>query len=110
MIAISDEITDFMGQPSIKDAKEADLFTLAWFDVLTLLSPVRIHLIGQEKIEADYSNRAGILIDSNRYRNRNPGDGSIWRHERRNYAIHGIKMKDTFDTRYIPKTIIHDGN
>lgn len=106
LIAISEELTQFVGQPNLIDAKESDLFTLAWFDVLTLLSPLRIHLIGQEKIEADYSNRAGIWMDSKRYNNRNPGDRSIWRHERRNFAIQGIKMKDTFDTRYIPKTII----
>ena len=106
LIAISEEITGFIGQPSCVDARESDLFTVAWFDILTLLPPFRIHFIYQEIIEADYFNRAGIWIDSNRYTNRNPGDKSIWRHERRNYAIRGIKLKDTFDTRFIPRTVI----
>ena len=106
LIAISGEIKADTKSITRSIAIESDLYTIAWFNEFTLLSPRRYHMIFQEGLVDNYNNRAGIWINDKKYINQNPGDNSIWQHERRNYTINGIKLRDTFSTRYIPKTVI----
>ena len=106
LIAISEEIAGFTGKPNLEEAINTNLYTIAWFNDFTLLPCVRTHLISKVCISDDYSNRAGIWIDDNKYINRNPGDVGMWRHERRLFAINNIKIIDTFSSRYIPKTYL----
>ena len=77
LIAITEELNKGIAKPSREDAKESAVYTLAWFDNLTVLPAIRLHMIYKENISADYHNRAGIWIDEDKYINKNPGGRSM---------------------------------
>lgn len=108
LIAISEELNKNITKPNEEEARESKLYTLAWFDNFTVLPPYRLHLIFKESLCVDYNNRAGLWIDEKKHVNQNPGSGSVWKHEHRNYALRGAKLGDTFTTYFIPPTFIYD--
>ncbi len=105
LIALSEEITKTAKDICCDDVLQSALYTLAWYSGVEMLLPHRLHRLGTMPLTADYTNRAGLLIDDQGIILKNVGQSGTWTHTYRSFALRDIKVKDVLDTKYVPKTM-----
>ena len=105
LIALSEEITKTTKDICCNDVLQSALYTLAWFSDVEMLLPHRLHRLVTIPLTADYTNRAGLLIDDQGLTLKNVGQRGTWTHTFRSFALRDVKVKDVLDTKYVPKTI-----
>ena len=104
LIAISEELEQ--KNINIQDILNSRLYTMAWFDILSLLPPIRVHKIGSCTVEGDYVYRAGLFIDDNCVIIHNPGRSMTWTHQFRNYRLRDSFIKEVLNANHVQKTHI----
>ena len=104
LIALSDEIMKTTKSIGCDDVLQSILYSIAWFSDVDMLLPQRLHRLGTIPLDADYTNRAGLLIDDQGVILKNVGQSATWAHTFRSFAIPDIKVKDVLNTKYVPKT------
>ncbi len=104
LIALSEEITKPPKTICADDVLQSPLYTLAWFSDVDLLLPNRLHQIATIQLDADYSNRAGLLINDQGVTIRNVGQSATWKHEFRSFALNNTAVKSILNNRFVPKT------
>lgn len=93
LVALSEMIS--VTPPTLETIISAQLYTLAWFSDVSMLSPKRIHFVGKIKINNYYYNRYGIIVkaDSSVHIS-NYGQPKTWSHEFRSLQFHNILVRD----------------
>ena len=104
LIALSEEIMKTTKTICCDDVLQSVLYSIAWFSDVEMLLPQRLHRLGTILLDADYTNRAGLLIDDNGVILKNVGQSGTWAHTFRSFAIRDIKVQDVLNTKYVPKT------
>lgn len=104
-IALSEEIMKTTKTIRCDDVLQSNLYTIAWFSDVEMLLTYRLHRLGIIPLDADYTNRAGLLIDEQGLILKNVGQGGTWAHTFRSFALRDTKVKDVLITKYVPKTI-----
>ena len=104
LIALSEEITKAPKTICADDILQSPLYTLAWFSDVDLLLPNRLHRVATIRLDADYSNRAGLLINDQDVTIRNVGQSATWKHEFRSFTLNDTPVKSILNNRFVPKT------
>ena len=93
LIAISEKM-DFVPQ-TISHVLASPVYTVAWFGDVDLLSPRRIHIVGEVSVFTNYKNKFGLKIEANRsVCITNCGQTSTWAHSFRQISFNNLKIKD----------------
>lgn len=92
LIAISDEVVS--PTITIETIQSTGVYTVAWFSSEELLSPRRLHLIGQTEISKSYKNKLGLHTSETEVNCTNVGQSFTWKHEFRSYYLKDSKILD----------------
>ena len=103
LIAISEEIAKTTKTICVDDVLESELYTLAWFSDVDMLSPRRLHLLGTIPLAVDYTNREGLMNDNHGVLLKNVGQKATWAHEFRSFALRNTFLKDVLSQSFVPK-------
>ena len=104
LVAISDKIADRM-PPTIEQVLDETVYTLAWFDLLSMKSPLHVHYLGDVCIKGRYTDRAGLLYGTDgSVIIKNCGGKHTWQHSFRSYGLKDTLMREVLVSDKIPKT------
>ena len=107
-IAISDLIYPKGKKPAKEEILASNLYTAAWFDVLSLLPPNRVHRVGVSEVYDSFQNRAGLRsFEDGSFIVKNVGQAKTWKHQFRSYVINNRKMEETLFAKKFPVTWIN---
>ena len=97
LILISEELREMPKQ--INDVLSKKSYTLAWFDELSLLPPIRIHILGVLQITKEYRNMFGLSITHGAFICTNIGQAATWKHDYCALSFHGERISDVLRVR-----------
>lgn len=103
-IGISEAVIPKGKSPTADEILEAKPYTAAWFDSKSLLSPIRIHVIGKTEVNGSYANRGGRFNSEEKYVNKNTGMRYTWSHVERMLVPKWEFMKTMLDHSAFPET------
>lgn len=82
------------GADTVDKIMEIPAYTAAWFSSCEMISPFRIHLIGEGYSNDCFNGYAGGFFSEESVRIHNCGQSKTWKHEYRQLSFHETKMKE----------------
>ena len=90
-VLISEDIND---ADIVNKIMEVPAYTAAWFSSCEMISPFRIHFIGEGYSTDCFNGYAGGFFSEQTVIIHNCGQSKTWKHEYRQLSFHGRKMKE----------------
>ena len=105
LVSISEELPNPSNNlVSTETILNAQLYTVAWFSDIELLSPRRLHYVGKTSVVGDFTNRAGLYeAENGSLFLSNIGQRATWKHTFRSFSIRNTTIRETLYSSSLPK-------